>query len=144
MAKLPRIIKYFKNMGQYTSYYLYQKFEKIGEQDYIPVYPNVYSIDADGTMPTVVKEEEDVNCGYVPPFEPLYRWVQLTPTSDPSTYVCDDCQVVPKYRWVQLTPTSDPDSYTCEECQVAPLYRWVQLTPTSDPDSYICDECVQT
>ncbi|MBO7733519.1 MAG: leucine-rich repeat domain-containing protein [Methanobrevibacter sp.] len=62
-------------MGQYTSYYLYQKFEKIGNQDYIPVYPNVYSIDADGTMPTVVKEQNDVNCGYNPPVDPIYRWV---------------------------------------------------------------------
>lgn len=61
-------------MGQYTSYYLYQKFEKIGNQDYIPVYPNVYSIDADGTMPTVVKEQNDVNCGYIPPVDPIYRW----------------------------------------------------------------------
>ena len=61
-------------MGQYTSYYLYQKFEKIGNQDYIPVYPNVYSIDADGTMPTVVKEQNDVNCGYNPPVDPIYRW----------------------------------------------------------------------
>ena len=60
-------------MGQYTSYYLYQKFEKRDGQDFIPDYPNTYSVDADGTMPKVVKEQNDVNCGYVPPSDPIYQ-----------------------------------------------------------------------
>lgn len=61
-------------MGQYTSYYLYQKFEKRGTQDWIPVYPNVYSINGDGTQPTVVKNQNDEECGFIP-FEPTYRWI---------------------------------------------------------------------
>lgn len=105
-------------MGQYTSYYLYQKFEKRGEQDFIPVYPNVYSVDADGTMPKVVKSENDELCGYVPVIEPIFRWTNITPVSgDSSTYICDDCpEETPIYRWTNITPTSNPDTYICDDC----------------------------
>lgn len=71
-------------MSQYTSYYLYQKYEKRGEQDWIPVYPNTYSIDGDGTMQLSAKTENDPACGYVP-VEPIYRWFEA-PSTD---YVCN-------------------------------------------------------
>ena len=88
-------------MGQYTSYYLYQKYEQRGEQEAIPVYPNVYSIDADGTMERVVKIQDDPQCGYDPPVKPIYKWVNIPITQD---YVCDDC---PAYqtRWVRTDET---------------------------------------
>lgn len=88
-------------MGQYTSYYLYQKYEQRGEQEAIPVYPNVYSIDADGTMERVVKIQDDPQCGYDPPIKPIYKWVNIPITQD---YVCDDC---PAYqtRWVRTDET---------------------------------------
>lgn len=73
-------------MSQYTSYYLYQKFEKRGDQDWLPVYPNVYSADGDGTMTPVIKQEDDSACGYTPPAQ--YRWVNLDPATD---YYCEDC-----------------------------------------------------
>ena len=72
-------------MGQYTSYYLYQKYEKRGNQDWIPVYPNVYSVDADGTKLKNIKLENDTNCGYVPEYDPIYRWA-VAPG-----YICDTC-----------------------------------------------------
>lgn len=72
-------------MGRYTSYYTYQKFEKRGEQDWIPAYPNTWSIDGEGTMPLSIKTEDDPACGYVPPSEPIYRW-NVVPG-----YLCDDC-----------------------------------------------------
>lgn len=122
-------------MGQYTSYYLYQKFEKRDGQDFIPVYPNTYSVDADGTMPKVVKEQNDVNCGYVPPSDPIYQWVQLTPSSDPDSYWCDNCPAEPIYQWTVMMPTSDPSSYWCDECTV--IYRWVDSGTTCvDYDLY--------
>lgn len=77
-------------MSQYTSYYLYQKYEKRGDQPWLPSYPNVYSVDGDGTMPLVVKMEDDPACGYVPPVEPIYRWIDLDPTQD---WMCEDCGV---------------------------------------------------
>ena len=75
-------------MGQYSSYYLYQKYEKRGEQDWIPVYPNTYSISGDSqiTMPIVEKSSADTACGYVPPTpEAQYRWQTV------DGYICDDC-----------------------------------------------------
>lgn len=72
-------------MGRYTSYYTYQKFEKRGEQDWIPAYPNTWSIDGEGTMPLSAKTENDPACGYVPPVGPIYRWNVV------SGYLCDDC-----------------------------------------------------
>ena len=72
-------------MGRYTSYYTYQKFEKRGEQDWIPAYPNTWSIDGEGTMPLSAKTDNDPDCGYIPPSEPIYRWSVV------SGYVCDEC-----------------------------------------------------
>lgn len=94
-------------MGQFTSYWLYQKYEQRGSQEPIPVYPNIYSINGDGTMPLVVRNEDDTECGYVPPVEPTYRWTNIPITQD---YICDECNVA-QYRWVNLDPSVD---YYCE------------------------------
>lgn len=61
-----------KNMANANSYYLYQKYEKRGDQPWIPVFPSTYSVDGDGTMPLVVKQLNDQNCF----IEPHYRWVE--------------------------------------------------------------------
>lgn len=79
-------------MGQFSSYWLYQRFEQRGSQEPIPVYPNTYSINGDGTMPLVVRNEDDTECGYVPPIEPIYRWANIPITQD---YICDECGYVP-------------------------------------------------
>lgn len=85
---------------QYTSYYLYQKYEKRGDQEAIPVYPNVYSVDADGTMPKVIKIENDIACGYVPTGTTQYRWLEV-PSGE--SYVCDECDIDIEYRWVSTS-----------------------------------------
>lgn len=90
-------------MSQYTSYYLYQKYEKRGEQDWLPVYPNTFSVDGDGTMPLSAKTENDPDCGYVPVIEPIYRWVN-------DGFMCDSCPIAPQYRW-NAVPVSD--DYIC-------------------------------
>ena len=94
-------------MGQYTSYWLYQKYEQRGSQEPIPVYPNTYSINGDGTMTPVVRNEDDPQCGYVPPVEPTYRWTNIPITQD---YICDECGTT-QYRWVNIDPSVD---YYCE------------------------------
>lgn len=87
-----------------TSYYLYQKWEQRGEQDWIPAYPNEYSIDGNGTMPLSAKTVHDPACGYIPPSEPIYRWVNLDPSID---WVCDEAPTpTPIYRW-------QDSGYTC-------------------------------
>lgn len=47
-------------MANINSYYLYQKYEKRGDQPWIPL--DVYSVDGDGTMPLVIKELNDPAC----------------------------------------------------------------------------------
>lgn len=91
-------------MGEYTSYYLYQKYEKRGNQDWIPCYPNTYSISGDSQNPMslVVKEEEDVECG-AQPCDEIIRWSEIPITQD---YICDDCEVGYLYRWVQCNPSA--------------------------------------
>lgn len=86
-------------MGQYSSYYLYQKYEKRGDQPFVPVYPAVYSVDGDGTREPVVKNENDYQCGWTGETGTLYRWVDLPIDTD---YVCDECPE-PIYRWVETT-----------------------------------------
>lgn len=47
-----------------VSYYLYRQEEKNGEQPWQST--GILSVDADGTMPRVVKSEQDTECGYTP------------------------------------------------------------------------------
>ena len=94
-------------MNQYNSYYLYQQFEKRGSQDWLPCYPNIFSVDGDGTMPLVMKKENDPDCGYTGDTEPIYRWYPLPITTD---YICDECPVV-QYRWENMNPSTD---YYCD------------------------------
>lgn len=91
-------------MSQYTSYYLYQKYEKRGEQDWIPVYPNTYSIsgDSENPMPLSAKTENDPNCGYVPVIEPIYEWRNMDITTD---YYCLSCDAE-EFKLKVSTPTS--------------------------------------
>ena len=54
-------------MAVQTSYYLYKKYEKRGDQPWLPVLPETLSIDGNGSMPKVKKMDDDPNC-------PLYKW----------------------------------------------------------------------
>ena len=87
-------------MSEYTSYFLYQKYEKRGDQDFMPCYPNVYSIDGDGTMPLVMKKEYDQAYGYTGGCNPQYDWVEIPIDED---YECDDCDLDIQTRWVDYT-----------------------------------------
>lgn len=87
-------------MGEYTSYFLYQKYEKRGDQDWLPCYPNVYSVDGDGTMPLVMKKEYDQQCGYTGGCDPQYDWVEIPIDED---YECDECDLSIQTRWVDYT-----------------------------------------
>lgn len=115
-------------MGQYTSYYLYQKYESRGGQTPTPCSPNVYSVDGYGTMEKVIKMENDPDCGYEPPTpsEPIYRWYQIPITED---YICNDCGSQPTppptgqteiYRWIESGTTCiGYDKYTNNIRQVS-------------------------
>ena len=68
----------------HKSYYLYQRYIKIGDQDWVPTYPMEFSVsgDSEDPMPMVMKMDEDPACGGITPIEPQYRWVVST------GYVC--------------------------------------------------------
>lgn len=93
-------------MSQYTSYYLYQKYEKRGEQAWQPVYPDVFSIDGNGTMPLSAKTVDDPECGYTPQETPIYRWVTMDISTD---WICDENCCSAATRWVQ----SSESDYVC-------------------------------
>ena len=90
-------------MSKYTKYKLYQKYETRGSQEAIPCYPNVFSIDGDGTMPLVIVEENSRDCGYTGETQPIYRWYQLPIDT---YYYCDACQDA-QYKWVNLPISQD-------------------------------------
>jgi hypothetical protein len=90
-------------MGKYTKYKLYQKYETRGSQEAIPCYPNVFSIDGDGTMPLVIVEENSRDCGYTGETQPIYRWYTLPIDT---YYYCDACQDA-QYKWVNLPISQD-------------------------------------
>lgn len=73
-------------MAKTTSYYVYQRYEKRGDQGWIPSYPNVYSKDGDGTVPLYVRQQKDYECGFT--CEPEFQWVEVPITED---YECDEC-----------------------------------------------------
>ena len=106
-----------------TSYYLYQKYEQRGEQDSLPAYPNVWSINGDGTKSLNKKMDNDPACGYVPPVEPIYRWVNMDISTN---WICDDCeQPSTIYRWIKT------DNTTCVEDTPTTIYRWIQTSGTT-------------
>ena len=66
-------------MSNFCEYYLYQKYEKVGDGEWTPTYPNEYSIsgDTENPMPLVVKRCESPACGYR---DPIYRWADTEDT----------------------------------------------------------------
>lgn len=61
-------------MGDYSSFYKYEKFEVVGDE---LISLGIFSIDADGTMPLVVKDDCDPQCGCP---QPIYQWIQTEDT----------------------------------------------------------------
>lgn len=77
-------------MGTFDKYYLYkQQRRELGSSDaWEDVVPSIYSIDGDGTETPQIAEVDSPDCGYVPPVDPIYRWVNMSISQD---YYCDEC-----------------------------------------------------
>ena len=159
-------------MAYCSSYYLYQRYEMRGGQEPIPSYPNVYSIDGEGSMPLRTRAMYDEDCGYMPDVQTIYRWnkapstqwecvgfdkhyieyyqysndggitwqnvepVSSRTSSSVIEYNSQDCNYVPptpqpEYRWTVITPTTDPSTYWCDNCPYGAMYRW-NKAPVSD------------
>jgi len=110
-------------MGAYTSYYLYQKYEKRGNQDWIPCYPNVYSINGGGSETPVIKEENDTACGYVPSQDQT-RNVSGTPWCENyNLYVTIQHQESHDggTTWTTTATTTEMIEYQSEDCGYVPV-----------------------
>lgn len=125
----------YKTDTMAKSYYLYQKYEKRGNQSFHPSYPVEYSVDGNGTMQKVVKMENDPNCDGVDPVR--YQWVIVS-----GDYMCSGttkCQKEKEQRsddfGVTWTDTGryragSPIEYNSVDCGwVPPQYRTVSGTP---------------
>lgn len=130
-------------MSTYSSYYLYQKFERRGSQDWIPCYPNTFSMSGDSeiTMPLVIKSACDNQCGC--PDSTIERWVNLDPDV---TWICEGTTKYYKQQkeisydngttWIaveeyQKGALIETESTDCGE----PIYDWRLVS------GYICDDC---
>lgn len=130
-------------MSEFSSYYLYQKFERRGNQDWIPCYPNTFSMSGDSeiTMPLVIKSACDKQCGC--PDSTIERWVNLDPTV---VWICEGTTKYYKQQkeisydngttWIaveeyQKGALIETESTDCGE----PIYDWRLVS------GYICDDC---
>lgn len=130
-------------MGQYTSYYLYQKYEKHpGETAWTPTYPNEYSISGDSldVKAIVVKQYNDPQCGYV---NIIYRWVNIDPSID---WICEGTTKYYKQQrqlsydngatWTNLEEYRKGSQYETGSSDCGePIYQWNLV------NGYICDDC---
>ena len=141
----------------YNLYQNYKKQQRIASDTgatWSDVIPTIYSYDGEGSMTPVLLEENSSQCGYVPPIEPQYRWVNLDPSVD---YYCDGTKKYYKQKrqisvdsgvtWSDVTPLiynrgNLIDAYSTD-CGYIPqaIYEWRVITPTSDPNTYVCEDC---
>lgn len=88
--------------NSYLSVYLYQKWVKhSGQTNFVPKWPIEYSIEGDHGE-TTTRSDHDPDCGYTPPYEPIYRWIV-------DGYLCveETVEVTTQYRWI------DSGKYIC-------------------------------
>ena len=129
-------------MNNYSSYYFYQKYETRSGSTTIPCYPQIYSLDADGTMPLAVRQTDDPQCGYVPV---TYRWVDMAVSTN---YICNGYDKYYKQKkqqstdgqtWTDVSPAEyrrgDLYETNSPDCGYI-VYRWVNMDITTN---YVCD-----
>ena len=134
-------------MAYCSSYYLYQRYEKRGDQDWIPSYPNVYSIDGEGAKPLRARQMYDSDCGWIPDTEVQNRTLSGTPFCTGYDKYVNETYQVSYDSGVTWETTGNEDvlvernSTDCGYIPPEPIYRWVQIAPTSDQSTYWCDDC---
>lgn len=117
-------------MGDYSSFYKYEKFEIIGDE-LVPL--GIFSVDGNGTMPLVIKDDCDPQCGCP---EPIYRWIQTEDTV---------CIEVITYK---LQATYSDSSTLNVECNSSTSLLKAESQPTGYTASAMTDaiigDCVTT
>jgi len=127
----------------FDKYYLYKQQRAVsGTSNWEDVIPTVLSIDGNGTMPLVLAEADSPDCGYEPPIEPMYRWINLNPLTDyycsgSTKYYKQQRQVSynsgntwsnvepPEYRMGEIAESASTD------CETVIAYKWVNTSGTT-------------
>lgn len=92
---------------------LWQKYQQINGQPPIPLYPQQYSLDGDGTKAEQIKYSDYCLCGNISQMKE--RWVA-------DGTICDKCGDAEQMeRWVVVDPSGQFEYY-CEECPAVKLY----------------------
>lgn len=130
-------------MPSNCEYYLYQRYIKYGNSEYVPVYPPEYAISGDTGQDPVIKRCDSPNCGF---YDPIFRWHQEDISE---AYICSGGNKYYKeiyqvsydngFNWENVVPEQtrqgslyESGSSDCIE------YRWVNMDISTD---WICDEC---
>ena len=131
-------------MPNYTKYQAYKKQRRaVGASTWEDVVPLTLSIDGDGTMRPIVLENPSEDCGYTPPIEPMYKWVDLDPSVD---WICDEPQNNFKLKWTYRNGSSSVtecnDSLNLTEPDFCEQYEKENVTTVTIGDcvSGITDE----
>lgn len=141
----------------YNLYRMYKKQQRPnGSSDsWTDVVPTTLSIDGGGTMPLILIESGSTECGYVPPIEPMYRWINMNVRT---YYYCDGTTKYYQqkkqlttdsgYTWTDVSPAEyrvgEVAEYNSVDCGGGfdPIYKWEEVTPVSgDPTTFVCDDC---
>ena len=143
-------------MSQYDLFKLYKLQRRpTSGGTWEDVVPTAYSYDGDGTMTPVLVEENSTQCGYVPPINPEYRWVNMDSATQ---YYCSGTTKYYKQKkqisvdsgvtWNDMSPMEYRMGSSAETNSVdcgggfEPQYKWVNITPVSgDASTYWCDDC---
>lgn len=123
-------------MANINSYYLYQKYEKRGDQPWIPL--DVYSVDGDGTMPLVVKEHGSDSCPVIPDGTDDYAYTEWRSADG---YMCDDGT---KYARERRYVSNDNVNWTATDIyritDTVIQYNSTDCGYSEDVEEYDCDK----
>lgn len=123
-------------MANVNSYYLYQKYEKRGDQPWIPL--DVYSVDGDGTMPLVLKEHGSDSCPVIPDGTDDYAYTEWRSVDG---YMCDDGT---KYARERRYVSNDNVNWTATDIyritDTVIQYNSTDCGYSEDVEEYDCDK----
>lgn len=123
-------------MANINSYYLYQKYEKRGDQPWIPL--DVYSVDGDGTMPLVLKEHGSDSCPVIPDGTDDYAYTEWRSADG---YMCDDGT---KYARERRYVSNDNVNWTATDIyritDTVIQYNSTDCGYSEDVEEYDCDK----
>lgn len=133
----------------YDKYYLYKKQQRpSGSSDtWVDVVPTTTSVDGSGTETPVMAQSASTDCGYVPEYDPIYKWVTISINVD---YICDGLDKYYKQQryvsydngstWIPMAEYRKGSRYeqNSADCGYSLVYDWFVVE-----DEYTCSGCTK-